>query len=116
VSRCHTFDRFRTLVGPIQVADEKHGSPPSSEFTNTPWQQRHASFECVHGEDNTIPHLVHAERPAASEARILEMAQALNIISPEALEPVIKSRDSKVEFSVRCELAALNSGHHEQSR
>ena len=61
-----------------------------------------------HSEDNTIPNLVHAERPADSEARILEMAQALNIISPEALEPVIKSRDSKVEFSVRCELAALN--------
>ena len=51
-----------------------------------------------HSEDNTIPNLVHAERPADSEARILEMAQALNIISPEALEPVIKSRDSKVEF------------------
>lgn len=39
------------------------------------------------GEDNTMPRLVHAERPADSEARILEMAQALNIMSSEALEP-----------------------------
>jgi hypothetical protein len=46
VSRVHTFDRFRALVGPIQVADEKHGSPPFSEY-NTPWQKRHASLECI---------------------------------------------------------------------
>jgi hypothetical protein len=35
-----------------------------------------------HGEDNTMPRLVHAERPADSEARILEMAQALNPTFP----------------------------------
>jgi hypothetical protein len=28
VSRRHAFDRFRALFGPIQKADEKHGSPP----------------------------------------------------------------------------------------
>src|SRR6516164_1507906 len=27
VLRGHTFDRFRALIGPIQKADEKHGSP-----------------------------------------------------------------------------------------
>jgi len=47
VSCCHTFDRSRALVGPIQVADEKHGSPPFSEFTNASWRKRHASLECV---------------------------------------------------------------------
>jgi hypothetical protein len=25
--RCHTFERYRALVGPIQKADEQHGSP-----------------------------------------------------------------------------------------
>jgi hypothetical protein len=27
VSRSHTFERVRALVGPIQKADEQHGSP-----------------------------------------------------------------------------------------
>jgi hypothetical protein len=37
-----------------------------------------------HGQDNTMPRLVHAERPADSEARILEKAQALNPTSPDS--------------------------------
>jgi hypothetical protein len=36
-----------------------------------------------HGEDNTMPRLAHAERPADSEGGILKAAQALNIISPD---------------------------------
>src|SRR6516225_2727108 len=33
VSSWYAFDRFRALVGPIQKADEEHGSPPF-QFTN----------------------------------------------------------------------------------
>jgi hypothetical protein len=61
VSRCHTFDRSRALVGPIQVADEKHGSPPFARIHNTPSKKRHGSFELCritqHGEGNITPRL-----------------------------------------------------------
>src|SRR5215472_15633902 len=74
VSRCHAFDPSRALVGPIQKADEKHGSPPFSKFTNAASRKLHASFECVETtrprEDNTMQRSGHAERPADSEARV----------------------------------------------
>jgi hypothetical protein len=72
VSSWYAFDRFRTLVGPIQKADEEHGSPPFSnsqmavaKTTRSLLMRRTTQY----GEDNTMQCSAHAERATDSEAQ-----------------------------------------------
>jgi hypothetical protein len=62
VSRRHAFDRPRTLLDPIQKADEKHRSfpLPNSQRGETPgvFRMRRITRE---GKDNTMPYSVHDE-------------------------------------------------------
>jgi hypothetical protein len=72
VSSWYAFDPFRALVGPIQKADEEHGSPPFFQFTNGRGENDAQPFNASdqqHGEDNTMQCAVHAEPATDSEAQ-----------------------------------------------